>query len=67
MEAIDFTRVDAITFDCYGTVPTKQLGLTTAWVNRRHDRPGFGATPVASATPDLAVPDMKTLGDVAPG
>ncbi len=46
-------------------VPGKQLGLTTAWVDRRHDRPGFGATPVASATPDLIVPDMTTLADVA--
>ncbi|MCY7303953.1 MAG: haloacid dehalogenase type II [Thermoleophilia bacterium] len=48
-------------------VPGKQLGLTTAWIDRRHDRPGFGATPVASATPDLTVPDMKTLADVALG
>ncbi len=46
-------------------VPGKQLGLTTIWVDRRHDRPGFGATPVASATPDLTVPDMRTLADVA--
>lgn len=48
-------------------VPAKQLGLTTVWVDRRHDRPGFGATPEASATPDLTVPDMKTLADVALG
>jgi 2-haloacid dehalogenase len=48
-------------------VPGKELGLTTAWVDRRHDRPGFGATPVASATPDLTVPDMTTLADVALG
>ena len=46
-------------------VPAKQLGLTSVWVDRRHDRPGFGATPVASTTPDLAVPDMKTFADVA--
>ena len=46
-------------------VPGKQLGLTTVWVDRRHDRPGFGATPAASATPDLTVPDMATLADVA--
>ena len=48
-------------------VPAKQLGLTTVWVDRRHDRPGFGATPEASATPDLTVPDMRTLADVALG
>lgn len=48
-------------------IPGKQLGLTTAWVDRRHDRPGFGATPAASAAPDLTVPDMATLADVAIG
>jgi len=41
--------------------PAKSLGLTTVWVNRRHDRPGFGATPPAEATPDLEVPDLITL------
>ena len=48
-------------------VPAKELGLTTVWVDRRHDRPGSGATPPASATPDLAVPDMATLADLALG
>ncbi|MGN6758161.1 MAG: haloacid dehalogenase type II [Thermomicrobiales bacterium] len=42
-------------------VPAKELGLTTVWVNRRHDRPGFGATPPASARPDLEAPDLQTL------
>jgi 2-haloacid dehalogenase len=46
-------------------VPAKELGMTTAWVNRRHDRPGFGATPPAEATPDLEVPDLATLADLA--
>jgi 2-haloacid dehalogenase len=46
-------------------VPAKQLGLSTVWVDRRRDRIGFGATPPATATPDLAVPDMATLADVA--
>ncbi len=41
--------------------PAKSVGLTTVWVNRRHDRPGFGATPPAEATPDLEVPDLITL------
>lgn len=45
--------------------PARALGLTTVWVNRRHDRPGFGATPPASATPDLEVPDLRTLADLA--
>jgi 2-haloacid dehalogenase len=46
-------------------VPGKALGLSTVWVNRRHDRPGSGATPSAEATPDLVVPDMATLADLA--
>jgi 2-haloacid dehalogenase len=46
-------------------VPAKALGLATAWVNRRHDRPGSGATPAANATPDLEVPDLASLADLA--
>ena len=46
-------------------VPAKRLGLTTVWVNRRHDRPGAGATPPADAHPDLTVPDMATLARIA--
>ena len=46
-------------------VPAKALGLSTVWVNRRHDRPGSGATPPAEATPDLVVPDMATLAELA--
>ena len=47
-------------------VPAKQLGLATAWVNRRHWQDGFGATPPATGMPDLEVPDLqsfvKTIG-----
>jgi len=46
-------------------VPAKALGLATAWIDRRHDRPGSGATPPASAVPDLAVPDLATFADLA--
>jgi 2-haloacid dehalogenase len=46
-------------------VPAKRLGLATVWVDRRAGRPGSGATPPAQATPDLVVPDMATLADVA--
>ena len=35
------------------------------WVDRRHDRAGFGATPPAAAVPDLTVPDMATLAELA--
>lgn len=48
-------------------VTAKRLGLTTVWVNRRHGRPGAGATPPASARPDLVVPDMATLAELATG
>jgi 2-haloacid dehalogenase len=42
-------------------VPAKALGLTTVWVDRRHGRAGGGATPPAEATPDLTVPDLRSL------
>jgi 2-haloacid dehalogenase len=46
-------------------VPAKALGLSTVWVNRRHDQPGSGATPPAEVTPDLVVADVATLADLA--
>jgi 2-haloacid dehalogenase len=46
-------------------VPAKRLGLSTAWINRRHDRPGSGATPPAEATPDVEAPDMATFSAAA--
>ena len=46
-------------------VPAKQIGLTTVWINRRHHKPGFGATPAATASPDLTVPDMQTFAGLA--
>jgi 2-haloacid dehalogenase len=46
-------------------VPAKRLGLTTAWINRRHDRSGSGATPPAEAKPDLETPDMATFAELA--
>lgn len=46
-------------------VPAKSIGMTTVWVDRRAGRGGSGATPPAIATPDLVVPDMATLADLA--
>jgi 2-haloacid dehalogenase len=46
-------------------VPAKELGLATVWIDRRHDRPGFGATPPAEATPDATFPDMATFAAAA--
>lgn len=46
-------------------VPAKALGMTTVWIDRRHDMTGFGATPPASASPDLTVADLHTLAELA--
>jgi 2-haloacid dehalogenase len=43
--------------------PAKSLGLSTVWVNRRHDKAGSGATPAAQAQPDLEVPDLQNLAE----
>ena len=41
--------------------PANALGLASVWVNRRQGRSGRGATPAATARPDLEVPDLRTL------
>jgi 2-haloacid dehalogenase len=46
-------------------VPAKQLGLTTIWIDRRHDQPGFGATPPADAVPDATYTSMAAFADAA--
>ena len=46
-------------------VPAKRLGLSTVWIDRRHDRAGSGATPPANATPDATFPDMATFAKAA--
>jgi 2-haloacid dehalogenase len=46
-------------------VPAKALGLTTVWIDRRRGRAGSGATPRASATPDLTLPDLASLAELA--
>ncbi|MFL5710963.1 MAG: haloacid dehalogenase type II [Chloroflexota bacterium] len=45
--------------------PAKRLGFTTVWINRRHDRPGSGATPRADARPDATFPDMASFAAAA--
>jgi 2-haloacid dehalogenase len=44
-------------------VPAKRAGLQTVWINRRHDRPGWGATPAppAEVTPDWEFPSMAAF------
>lgn len=46
-------------------VPARALGLATAWIDRRHDRSGSGATPQANAPVSLKAPDMATFADLA--
>ena len=46
-------------------VTAKRLGLTTVWIDRRHDRPGSGATPPAEAIPDARYLDMASFAEVA--
>ena len=46
-------------------VPAKGLGLSTVWVDRRRGRDGPGATPPAAAIPDLVVPDLAALAELA--
>jgi 2-haloacid dehalogenase len=48
----------------HDVAPARELGIASVWVNRRHDKAGEGATALSDATPDLEVPDMKTLADL---
>jgi 2-haloacid dehalogenase len=43
--------------------PAQSLGLATVWVNRPSPRANVGAVRHAEGTPDLEVPDLKTLAD----
>jgi putative hydrolase of the HAD superfamily len=46
-------------------VPAKREGLPSVWINRRHDRPGWGATPEPSGewSYDLEFPSMGEFAD----
>ncbi len=46
-------------------VTAQRLGFTTVWIDRRHDRPGSGATPPADARPDATFPDMASFAEAA--
>ena len=41
--------------------PGNALGLRTVWVNRRHGKPGSGATLATDAAPDLTVTSLAEL------
>jgi len=46
-------------------VPAKHAGLSTVWINRRYDRPGWGATPAppADVAPDWEFPTIAAFAD----
>jgi 2-haloalkanoic acid dehalogenase type II len=46
-------------------VPAKAAGLPTVWINRRHDKPGWGATPQPSAEvrPDWVFTSIAAFAD----
>jgi 2-haloacid dehalogenase len=46
-------------------VPAKREGLPSVWINRRHDRPGWGATPEPSGdwSYQLELPSMGAFAD----
>lgn len=49
----------------HDVVPAKSLGISTVWVNRASPRAGAGAAKAAVGQPDLEVPDLKTLAEIA--
>jgi len=46
-------------------VPAQRLGLRTVWIDRRHGRPGTGATPAAEIRPDARFASMAELAAAA--
>src|SRR5688500_306485 len=48
-------------------IPAKREGLPSVWINRRHDRAGWGATPEPTEewAVDLELPSMAALADAA--
>lgn len=49
----------------HDVAPAKTLGIASVWVNRRADKGGVAASGTAEVQPDLTVPDLKTLADMA--
>jgi 2-haloacid dehalogenase len=50
--------------------PAKAVGLPTAWIDRRHDAAGFGATPAPGrrdVVPDWTFPSLGAFADAALG
>jgi 2-haloalkanoic acid dehalogenase type II len=50
--------------------PARVVGLPSVWIDRRHDREGFGATPAPTGgdvAPDWTFPSMAAFADAAVG
>ena len=45
--------------------PAQRLGFRSVWIDRRHDRPGAGATPPADARPDATFSSMAAFAAAA--
>ena len=45
--------------------PAQRLGFRSVWIDRRHDRAGAGATPLADARPDATFPSMAAFAAAA--
>ncbi len=51
----------------HDVIPAQSLGIATVWVNRPSPRPGAGAAKAAAGKPDLEVPSLNSLADLAVG
>jgi 2-haloacid dehalogenase len=51
----------------HDVLPAQSLGLATAWVNRPSPRAGVGAVKPARGKPDLEIPDLESLAEIAVG
>lgn len=49
----------------HDVLPAQVLRLATVWVNRPSSRAGLGAVKSAQGRPDLEVPNLKTLAELA--
>ncbi len=45
--------------------PAQALGWNSVWINRRHDKPGTGATAESDARPDLTFNDLASFAEWA--
>jgi len=49
----------------HDVIPAQSMGMATVWVNRPSPRRNAGAAKAASGKPDLEVPDLQTLAELA--